>query len=266
MAGNPIAYLPERAYRAPTASLFRTLAFSARRNPLLVEKVVAPCTPRSVFNMRVLRSAAAPIYWHRQEVHVRSLKSPGTLLGIIAIVLACTGSAVAGSLITGKQIAKHTITARNIKRSAITGSEIKNKSLTPIDFQGSVQGPQGAQGPPGLTSITRVNAPATPQGPFGSGTEVQASTATCPAGMFVTGGGFNAASIDDIVGFAISGPTTYTVIAVNEFSSAGSISAHAVCATGAGVSASRASLRSDAASARELVRSWQARIDGGASR
>jgi hypothetical protein len=195
---------------------------------------------------------------------VKYLKSPGTILGIIAIVLACTGSAVAGSLITGKQIAKHTITARNIKRSAITGSEIKNKSLTPIDFSGSVQGPQGAQGlqgPPGLTSITRVNGPATPQGAFGSGTEVKSSTATCPAGTFVTGGGYNSATIDNVVEFANSSPTTYTVIAVNEFSGASSISAHAICASGAGVSATRASLHSNAATADGLVQSLQSRVN-----
>lgn len=166
------------------------------------------------------------------------------------LVVAVAGAAVAAGSITGT----------SIKDGTITGKDVKNHSLTKKDFRGSVrgprgfrgatgpqgpagpQGPQGTQGPAGLTRIVRTDGPTVSQGALGSGTEVQTSTATCPAGTFVTGGGFATGSIDDLVEYAKSGPTQYSVIAVNEFNQPGSITAHAVCAGGAGVRA--ASVRS----------------------
>jgi hypothetical protein len=78
---------------------------------------------------------------------MRKRLTPGVVLGILALVIAMTGSAVGASLITGKQI----------KNSSITGKDVKNKSLTKSDFKGSVRGARGltgAQGPPGATGGT----------------------------------------------------------------------------------------------------------------
>lgn len=99
-------------------------------------------------------------------------------------------------------------------------------------------GPAGPAGPAGVASVIRVTASPTYQGGWGSGSEVQTSTATCPAGTFVTGGGFKSQSIDNIVAFQISSPTQYSVISVNEYSSASSIAAHAICGAGPGLVAS----------------------------
>lgn len=100
----------------------------------------------------------------------------------------------------------------------------------------------GPQGPAGIASITRVNGPAVYQGSFGSGSEVQTSTATCPAGMYVTGGGYNSSVIENFVEYSISSATQHSVIAVNYFNQGGTITAQAVCVGGGGLTA--ASVRS----------------------
>ena len=73
----------------------------------------------------------------------------------------------------------------------------------------------------------------------------------------MTGGGYNSSTIDNVVEFAKSSATTYVVIAVNQFTSASSISAHAICAAG-NVTATRAAVRSQATSVADLVQQMQA--------
>ena len=78
---------------------------------------------------------------------VRSVpQSPATIVAMIALFLALSGTAVAttSALITGKQI----------KNNSITGADVKNKSLTPKDFRGSVRGPRGPRGLTGATGAT----------------------------------------------------------------------------------------------------------------
>jgi hypothetical protein len=83
--------------------------------------------------------------------------SPATVVAMLALFAALTGTAVATSstLITGKQI----------KDSSITSADVKNRSLTPRDFRGSVQGPRGLTGPAGSLG---PQGPQGPQGPAGS--------------------------------------------------------------------------------------------------
>lgn len=104
------------------------------------------------------------------------------------------------------------------------------------------RGFKGAQGPAGIASITRVNGPAVYQGWSGSGSEVQSSTATCPAGTYVTGGGYNSSVIENFIEYSISSATQHSVIAVNYFDQGGTITAQAVCVGGGGLTA--ASVRS----------------------
>jgi hypothetical protein len=118
---------------------------------------------------------------------MRKRLTPGVVLGILALVIAMTGSAVGASLITGKQI----------KNSSITGKDVKNKSLTKSDFKGSVRGPRGltgAQGPPGATGAPGPSAVSNLTDTFGTITvaagQVDGGTLPCDAGQKIVSGGF----------------------------------------------------------------------------
>src|SRR3954451_25114593 len=118
---------------------------------------------------------------------MRKRLTPGLVLGVLALVIALTGSAVGASLITGKQI----------KNSSITGKDVKNKSLTKSDFRGSVRGPRGltgAQGPPGATGPPGPSAGSNLTDNFGPGPiaagAVDGATLPCPDGQKIVSGGF----------------------------------------------------------------------------
>jgi Collagen triple helix repeat (20 copies) len=147
--------------------------------------------------------------------------TPSLVLSLVALVLACTGSAVAGGLITGQQI----------KNGSITGTDIKNKSLGteklsadarralagtigPAGAPGSPgaigqagaagapgargeqgapgpkgdAGPQGAQGPAGPQGSTGSQGPVGPQGPAAAALWAVVS----PDGTLVRGKGMSA--------------------------------------------------------------------------
>jgi hypothetical protein len=63
------------------------------------------------------------------------------VVAMLALFVALSGTAVATTSVL--------ITGRQIKNNSITGLDVKNRSLRPIDFRGSVRGPQGLQGPKG---------------------------------------------------------------------------------------------------------------------
>ena len=115
--------------------------------------------------------------------------TPGLVLGIVALVIAMTGSAVGASLITGKQV----------KNSSLTGKDVKDKSLTKKDFKGSVRGATGAPGPTGPTGATGAQGPPGPSDlstitdNFGTldvaAGAVDGGTLSCPAGMKIVSGG-----------------------------------------------------------------------------
>lgn len=121
---------------------------------------------------------------------MRKRLTPGVVLGVLALVIAMTGSAVGASLITGKQI----------KNSSITGKDIKNKSLTKSDFRGSVRGPRGLTGPQGPPGATGAPGPAGSSGlsnltdTFGTLTvaagEVDGGSLPCDDGQKIVSGGF----------------------------------------------------------------------------
>ena len=118
---------------------------------------------------------------------MRKRLTPGVVLGILALVIAMTGSAVGASLITGKQV----------KNSSLTGKDIKNKSLTKTDFKGSVRGPRGltgSQGPPGATGAPGPSAVSNLTDTFGTITvdagQVDGGTLPCDVGQKIVSGGF----------------------------------------------------------------------------
>ena len=79
---------------------------------------------------------------------MRKRLSPGLILGGVAVVLACTGSATAGSLITGGNIKDGTITAKDIKKGTLTSDRFATAVRSQLTKAG-VQGPAGAKGDKG---------------------------------------------------------------------------------------------------------------------
>jgi hypothetical protein len=79
---------------------------------------------------------------------MRKRLSPGLILGGVAVVLACTGSATAGSLITGGKIKDGTITAKDIKKGTLTSDRFATAVRSQLTKAG-VQGPAGAKGDKG---------------------------------------------------------------------------------------------------------------------
>jgi hypothetical protein len=104
---------------------------------------------------------------------LRSLRrlrpSPGTVIACIAVVVACTGTATAASLITGAQIKNNSVTTKDVKNKSLRAGDFKPSDLQRIRGLPGVagaagpQGPQGAQGPagkqglPGLSGLQRVS-------------------------------------------------------------------------------------------------------------
>src|SRR3954453_13432682 len=83
------------------------------------------------------------------------LPSPSMVVSIVALVVACSGGAVAAVVITSKQIKNGTIQLGDINKSA-------RKSLAGKKGPAGPSGPAGARGPAGPTG------PAGPAGTSGS--------------------------------------------------------------------------------------------------
>ena len=134
--------------------------------------------------------------------------------------------------------------------NSVGSRQVINGSLLKVDFK-SGQLPRGRRGPagdpgdpgdPGPAGIATVGSAAGPAGAMcafpGGACQVGSSTATCPTGSVVVGGGWNADSPDVVVPFAArTGGTTYGVIGINYDATGRSIVAQAICAVGPGVSA-----------------------------
>jgi hypothetical protein len=113
--------------------------------------------------------------------------SPGTVIACIALVVACTGTATAATLITGKQIENNSVTTKDVKNKSLRAGDFRPGTLLrgPAGAAGATgpQGPQGAQGAqgatgaPGLSGLERISATTA----FDSDSP-KTIDATCPAG------------------------------------------------------------------------------------
>jgi hypothetical protein len=114
--------------------------------------------------------------------------SSALIVAVVAVILACAGTATAARLISGKQI----------KNGSITSTDIKNNSLLAGDFKsGQVpsgpRGPEGPRGPAGAPGASGTNGfgllryPETVSS-FSNGESDVVGT-PCPAGTYPTGGG-----------------------------------------------------------------------------
>jgi hypothetical protein len=106
------------------------------------------------------------------------------IVAVTALVVACSGSAVAGSLITGKQIAKSTITGKNIKNGSITLSDISKKTRAALTGAPGAPGSNGANGANGKDGTNGVIAVTAPSSLFEAkrNAQITASGALLPAG------------------------------------------------------------------------------------
>src|SRR3954447_14523918 len=98
------------------------------------------------------------------EGRMRKHLSPGVILGAIAVVFACTGSAAAGSLITSGKIKDGTIQGRDIKKGTITSDRLSSsvrKQMLKAGKPGAkgATGATGATGAPGATGPTLQGSP-----------------------------------------------------------------------------------------------------------
>lgn len=129
------------------------------------------------------RVARPPLRFTRRTVRI---------LGVIAIVLAATGSAVAASKITSAQIKDGTITGKDIKNFSVGASKLTGAAKDELEGVPGPAGPAGPQGPAGPSAVSKL-LPATlsfsvPGGSISAA--VQSITVTCPAGQRVISGGY----------------------------------------------------------------------------
>jgi hypothetical protein len=151
---------------------------------------------------------------------------------------AILGSKIKPSAIDGSKIKPSAIDASKIKPSAIDGSKIADGSLTSADLSpatlAKVPAAQVADSAPiakiQIATADGSNAPAP-----ASGVDIKGTTATCPTGMFVTGGGVH---VSDSASQAVNdshpaGNASWTGESYNAGGGTPSFTVYAVCATAA---------------------------------
>jgi hypothetical protein len=131
--------------------------------------------------------------------------TPSLVLSVIAIVIACTASATAATLITGSQIKNGTITAEHVKKRSLTGKKIAqgslgrrtiaNDAITSAKVKdGSLALADLATGGVNLTLVSRL----------GTGSSV----VECPAGMLPVSGSVSTDAAGRIIQSAPLPPTS----------------------------------------------------------
>jgi hypothetical protein len=180
--------------------------------------------------------------------------SPAMMVALIALFVALSGGAAAGSYVATKQhggpSGKHFMTAMpQIGAIRATTSvrarlldEFKTCCRGPRGRRGprGPHGPQGPPGPAGPARITSADGPVAHMCAFGGGAcSVGSSVATCPAGTVPIGGAWAGDAPDPIFAATVSAsfpypsftaPTGWAVIVVNDSNLTASFHASAICA------------------------------------
>ena len=81
--------------------------------------------------------------------------NPATVLAALALLVAMSGSAVAGSMITGHQIKNGTVTGADVKNKSLKGLDVKDGSLTLDDLSATDRAQALAQAPQAPAPVTR---------------------------------------------------------------------------------------------------------------
>jgi hypothetical protein len=116
------------------------------------------------------------------------LPAPATVIASVALLVALTGTSVAAV----SALPRLSVGTAQLKNNAVTSAKVRNFSLLRSDFKrGQVptgptgaRGPQGPPGPAGISALERRDI-VTPNTSAG----VKTSSAVCPAGKRVIGGG-----------------------------------------------------------------------------
>lgn len=169
--------------------------------------------------------------------------SPAMLVATAAVVLGLGGTGYAAT-----KLPKNSVTSKQVKDRSLLARDFKRGQL-PEGEQGpaGANGAPGPQGPAGVAQVTAVDGNTVSMcANGGGGCQVQSSTATCPAGQVVTGGGWNSDSIDISTGYAKrTGTSQFSVIGINYATTTRTLTAQAICAAGPGVTGKRVAKRAD---------------------
>ncbi|WP_028061167.1 hypothetical protein [Candidatus Solirubrobacter pratensis] len=163
---------------------------------------------------------------------------PGNILGVVAVVLAMSGSAVAASKITSAQIKDGTITGKDIKNGSVAKADLGRDARA--GMQGAPgpagpAGPAGAPGAPGLAGVVTVESQHIDLGP--NGVTPVSWMAQCPAGKVVIGTGF-VSSIADVGFVKAYGTFVGGIMFNNTGVTAHDLYLQAICASTSGAVAS----------------------------
>ena len=191
---------------------------------------------------------------------MKHFKRPGIWLGVIALVLAMTGSAFATASITGGKVKDGTLTGRDIKNRSLTSADLSSGTVQGLRGASGPQGPQGPAGPSAVSQVTKISSGNVY---FTSSSYAQSAIAYCPAGQRVVSGG--GASISGS-GLAASEPNAdrtgwFVVGGSSYYSTTQYVEATAICAaSGAAVASSVGNHAADAAKLKALVAKTDARM------
>jgi Collagen triple helix repeat (20 copies) len=98
---------------------------------------------------------------------VRKHITPGTVLGLIAVVFCLSGGAYAASKITSADIKDGTIKSADVKPNALDLGDIAESAKSKLRGQAGPSGAQGPAGPTGPKGDTGAAGPPGPTGPKG---------------------------------------------------------------------------------------------------
>ncbi len=119
---------------------------------------------------------------------MRSLRHPATLIAIVALVVALTGSAYASGLINGKSIRNGTVTGAKLANRTITGGKLANRTITGAKLA------NGAVVPANLSAVVRGGLnyfqPVRTTGTVGAGATA-AVESHCPSFAIPISGGYS---------------------------------------------------------------------------
>jgi len=162
------------------------------------------------------------------------------LVAYVALLFALSGTSYAAA---NQLLPANSVGSRQVINHSLLKKDFKSGQLPrgPRGPQGDIGFP-GDPGPPGVATVGAAAGPAGSMCASGGGAcQVAGSTASCPAGSVVVGGGWVTSSTDLVVSFAQrTGGTTYGVIGINYSATPETVTAQAICAVGPGVSAAGA--------------------------
>jgi hypothetical protein len=133
---------------------------------------------------------------------VKHLKSPGVILGIIAVILAVAGTATAASLITGANVKDGSLTGADVKNGSLTSKDLSAATVKGLSGQDGTNGAKGDTGATGAEGDTGATGATGPKGDTGAAGADGTKGDTGAAGADGTNGAAGADGADGTNGAA----------------------------------------------------------------